>query len=606
MGLASYQKAINYSIDGSLNTGFFELPSFETLEISTEKISLLNHIVTKANAWIKYYENDSNKEHLIQSLETLRLADKFVDVIRFESTEQQSKLFWREQGAVLYMKAVEVCYLLNKSKEAYHFLERNKALLLLEDLTSEEAKEITNLPKKAAQREFNLKRAIYLSENSLQEADGTKQEFIALLKDTILESKYRYKQFVDSLSKAYPEYAKFKKKVDILSHDDLKANYLSDEKAVLHYILNDEQGYGLLTSADTTFLYRLENIPKLNWDIEVLIHRLSKGNSDRDLFNDLAHTVFQNLIPKNIYNEIKGKQLTIIPDYTLQRIPFEALVVDQTNPKYLLEEVEIGYVYSMSLLDQTKRTKRKPTKNLLGLAPVQFDNMGLADLNYSGDELRSITNVFDGDIFLNGNASKAHFFEQVGEHKIIHLSTHADIGDGENPWIAFSDSKMYLKEIYATKNQSDMVVLSACNTSNGTLKRGEGLMSLARGFFYSGAKSVVSSLWPVTDDTGQEIMINFYKNLGQGHSKYKALRKAKLDYLKTTEEAELKHPFYWASFVIIGDNTALTDGPHAYWKFLMIGTLVLLIIIFGPKLFKGWTFIPKTSMDLPKRKRSLN
>ena len=145
---------------------------------------------------------------------------------------------------------------------------------------------------------------------------------------------------------------------------------------------------------------------------------------------------------------------------------------------------------------------------------------------------------------------------------------------------------MYLKEIYATKNQSEMVVLSACNTLSGDLKRGEGVMSLARGFFYSGAKSVVSSLWPVTDESGKDLMISFYKNLDKGYSKSKALREAKLNYLETAKATELKHPFYWAGFVVVGDNAPLVASRHPIWIYIGIVLVLVLIYFFRRKLFK--------------------
>ncbi len=584
--LNSYQTAMDLSLDRSLDLDFDELPDYEQLEYAANKIKLLNHIVTKANAWLSYYERDNNKEHLVRALETFTLADNLVDLIRFESTEYQSKLFWREQGASLYMKAVEVCYLLNRPEEAFHFMERNKALLLLEDLTNEEAKEMANLPQKLAEREFHLKREIFLSENDLQETRNEEQEVIAQLKDSVSASKYRYEQFVDSLNQSYPDYAKFKNKVDILTFNELQSNYISDEGVVLHYILNEEDGYGLLTGTDGPILFQLENTAQLNNDIDSLTSLLSSGISDIIAFNTTSNTLFKNLIPEDIYNKIKGKQLVIVPDYTLQRIPFETLVVDKAKTKYLIEDVEIAYVYSMSLLDHNKGNTRNHSKQLLGLAPVHFDKLGLVELSNSENEILGIAPFFEGDIFLNKKASKANFLKEVAVPKIIHLATHADMGDGENPWIAFSDEKMYLKEIYATKNQSEMVVLSACNTLSGDLKRGEGVMSLARGFFYSGAKSVVSSLWPVTDESGKDLMISFYKNLDKGYSKSKALREAKLNYLETAKATELKHPFYWAGFVVVGDNAPLVASRHPIWIYIGIVLVLVLIYFFRRKLFK--------------------
>ena len=575
--------------DKNLEVKYDDSPLQKSLEFSPEKAILLGHLIAKANGWISYYDNTGNNQHLINAHETFTKADQLIDLIRFESTEQQSKLFWREKGSSLYMKAVVVSNLLNRPQEAYYFMERNKALLLLEDLTNEEAKEIAQIPTEKAQQEYDLKRAIFLSENQLQEnIDLLNSDSLAVLKQTVRKQKYNYEKFIDSLEKTYPDYAKFKKKVDVLTFEDLKSNYITENKATLHYILNESDGYGLLTTVDTTVLFRLSGIPDLNRDVEKLIAALSDGVSDMNEFQAISNTVFQKLFPKNVFDKIKGKQLTIIPDYTLQQIPFGTLVVDGDALNYLFQEVDIAYAYSASLLDHNQKGKKDPDVDFLGIAPIAFDSLKLPELYFSENEIKNIANVYPGETLLNGQASKANFIKNAADHNILHLATHADIGDGDNPWIAFSDSKMFLKEIYATKNHADMVVLSGCNTSNGELKRGEGVMSLARGFFYSGAKSVVSTLWPVSDEAGKDILIHFYKNLNKGLTKSKALQKAKSDYLINTEEPELKHPYYWAGFVVLGDNSPLSEEPLSPWILTGLGLLGMGILLFGYKKIKAY------------------
>lgn len=241
---------------------------------------------------------------------------------------------------------------------------------------------------------------------------------------------------------------------------------------------------------------------------------------------------------------------------------------------YLCQDADLGYAYSASLLHTTKKNQGGNTQGFLGVAPVTFDGLKLPELYFSENEIENVADTYDGETLIKNRATKANFIENADDHSILHLATHADVGDGDNPWIAFNDSKMYLKEIYATKNRADMVVLSGCNTSRGELKQGEGVMSLARGFFYSGAKSVVSTLWPVSDEAGEEILINFYKNLKQGDTKSKALQKAKLEYLATTEEEELRHPYYWAGFVVLGDNAPLTEKSVSLWVIVPVVVLV--------------------------------
>lgn len=584
--LMAYQKAINKAINKKLDLSFDQLPTLEQLSNAPYKTALLNHLIYKANAWISYYEFENKMEHLTQALETFTLADKLVDLIREVSNEEASELYWREQSSALYMKAVEVCFLLNQSEKAYYFMERNKALLLLEDLGQEEAKVIAQIPPLLGAREFTLKRQIFLAENTLFESEDDDIASMDSLKLLVNENKYTYQNFIDSLNTAYPDYAKYKRNPVILTYDELASKYLTNEKAVVHYILNEEDGYGLLTTNEKSILFRLEHTNQLNTNIEQFNALLVDGLSDLSTLSNKSHSLFTNIMPAAIYEQIKGKQLIIVPDYTLQRLPFETLIADADQQKYLLEDVEISYVYSMSLLDHNQGLLKNTSEQFLGVAPVNFEPLGLAALNSSQGELEGIADYFNSEVLLNTNATKDNFLSAANSPKIIHLATHADVGQGENPWIAFSDEKMYLKEIYAIKTASDMVVLSACNTSDGNLKRGEGVMSLARGFFYSGAKSVVSSLWPVNDESGKELMISFYKNLDKGYSKSRALREAKLSYLNNVKAAELKHPFYWAGFVMLGDNAALVKSSVSFWSYTGIVVLLVLIFFFRKKLFK--------------------
>jgi CHAT domain-containing protein len=112
---------------------------------------------------------------------------------------------------------------------------------------------------------------------------------------------------------------------------------------------------------------------------------------------------------------------------------------------------------------------------------------------------------------------------------------------------------LYTYEVYGIPMNAKMVVLSSCNTGNGTLSSGEGILSLARGFLYSGCQSVVMSMWEIDDRSGTEVMKMFYDNLKQGKSKSQALKASRTIYLKSASQLR-SHPYFWASLVVYGDN----------------------------------------------------
>jgi len=298
----------------------------------------------------------------------------------------------------------------------------------------------------------------------------------------------------------------------------------------------------------------------------------------------LSYAVFKTLFPsEKVRSLIKGKKLSIIPDGYLSLLPFEALSTSETTTSYLIEDCDISYLYSWSFL-QNNLISTTEKANFLAMAPVDFTNSDLSKLVYSKDEIKNLKKYYPGESYLNEQASKSSFLNALPNYSMVHLATHADASDSITPWIAFSDSKLTLDEIYLTQNKASLVVLSGCNTTLGRQEVGEGVMSLARGFFYSGTQSVISSLWSIDDRSTPFIMKKFYKNLHDGKTKSTALRNAKLAYLKTHSLSEAS-PYYWASFILIGKDDALTNSIPG-WIFYIIFAVALLLLFLWLKRYK--------------------
>ena len=101
---------------------------------------------------------------------------------------------------------------------------------------------------------------------------------------------------------------------------------------------------------------------------------------------------------------------------------------------------------------------------------------------------------------------------------------------------------------------TDLVVLSACETGLGDLSTGEGVHGLRRAFLMAGARTVVTSLYRVPDGQTKEVMTDFYRALASGKSKIEALSEAQ-NSARTRRQSThgAAHPFYWGSFVLVGD-----------------------------------------------------
>jgi CHAT domain-containing protein len=102
-------------------------------------------------------------------------------------------------------------------------------------------------------------------------------------------------------------------------------------------------------------------------------------------------------------------------------------------------------------------------------------------------------------------------------------------------------------EIYNLVIDADLVMLSACETGLGKVSNGDDVVGLMRGFLYSGAKSVIGTLWEVDDEATAEIAKRFYSNVRAGMGNGKALAEAQEFMAK-----KKPHPFYWAAFAMSG------------------------------------------------------
>lgn len=118
------------------------------------------------------------------------------------------------------------------------------------------------------------------------------------------------------------------------------------------------------------------------------------------------------------------------------------------------------------------------------------------------------------------------------------------------------DGLLNTHEIYNMNINARLAVLSSCSSGEGILRKGEGVMSLARAFMYAGCPSIVMTLWVVEDKSGIRLMTEFYKEIARGTSKDEALRKSKLKFIEE-ENLTRAHPFYWATYICVGTSEPL-------------------------------------------------
>jgi CHAT domain-containing protein len=147
-------------------------------------------------------------------------------------------------------------------------------------------------------------------------------------------------------------------------------------------------------------------------------------------------------------------------------------------------------------------------------------------------------------------------------YRIVHFATHTRLND-EYPDLSSlvlslvdergnpQDGNLRLRDMYNLSLSAELVVLSACETALGKEVKGEGLISMVRGFMYSGTPRVLASLWKVDDQATAELMKEFYGQIFEHNlSPAAALRQAQI---AQRRKKSRQAPYYWAGFQLQGD-----------------------------------------------------
>ncbi|WP_179376768.1 CHAT domain-containing protein [Winogradskyella wichelsiae] len=587
LNFKEYDKALKHiqksiSLLAPLTSNNIEnLPTKTKLKNSKSKLYICAALIEKSKIWLTLAENNPKVEKFYnESIKTLKLADYIIDESRLESKESNTKLFWRKTATEIYLLGTKASIIANNIEDAFYYIEKSKAILLLEDIALRNIRNNSNIPKTISNKDLELKEKITELENLNNSTNNSS------LQRQLLLAKENYIQFIEVLDIKYRLYYKTLQPAEVITYNSFKEKYITKNNAYLQYIIGDERGYGLLITKNESKLFEIEDVETLK-ALTIRYRRLLdipfKDKSSIAEYTKVSNSIYNTLFPQEIRTLLKDKKLTISPDNYLQNIPFESLMTSTKERSYLIFENEISYAYSLTFLDENSKIKRNNNnnnnENFVGFAPVNFSSE-LSQLPNTKEELNSIEKLFSTKMHLNEEATSRTFFKEISDANIIHIASHANANDSISPWIAFHDSKINLNELYNHNTSAELVVLSACNTSLGELYKGEGVMSLSRGFFNTGSHSVLPTLWEVNDRSTVELLNSFYTNLKAGQSKSRALHNAKLKYLETNSLSEAS-PYYWAGFVLIGDDSPieLSSNFNIYYYLILAVLIGLLVFI---------------------------
>jgi CHAT domain-containing protein len=377
------------------------------------------------------------------------------------------------------------------------------------------------------------------------------------------------------------------------SLNTLQNSLLSDRTALVEYLLGDERSYLICVTKNSFHLVALPSAQSIQDSLAAYLLFLedpsipaAKGlPAARRLYADLLRPA-EGFIPASV------DHLIIVPDGVLFRLPFETLALPGAGPssaaRYLNDRYVISYAPSASALFYlARKSKMAYGKEALVFGAPEYLRPGRGEAvegSYSAasvlDEIykrngfvmtpipyarREMTDLArrvrpeKTDLYSGGKATEGAFKRlDLEAYRLIHLACHA-FSDDRYPLrssLVFSigpddteDGFLQVSEMYDMRTNADLVVLSACQTGRGKIVQSEGILGLPRIFFYMGARSVISTLWPVHDKAGAVFMDYFYEAYFQGAGKARALQTAK----RKMAVSKYGHPYYWASYTLTGE-----------------------------------------------------
>ena len=514
-----------------------------------------------------------------------RLGGSDLDATRF-----------RAQFARLYQEAIELSVDLGRPQEAYRTLERFRARSLLDLLGERDLAPPAELPANLVEQARRIEAQLAQFESEIGALDpatatGRIEELIAR-RARVFGERESLRAQVRRIS---PRYAAIAAPVPL------------DVAAARKTLAPQEVGLAYSVGVERTLLFVVlpEGFPgapaeglsvaSIPLGREALAREVSafrslvlagQGVGDDRPPRSLGLRLYSSLLAPAAPWLARAQRLRISTDGPLAALPFAALSVPAAAPgnasTYLAERWPLSTVLSPTLAAELGRMRNdQPAAEAIvafgdpkyagrsGPAPsrgprpsVRFRS-GLAPLPASRGEVEQVAGLFrPARLFLGAEATEARFLAEAPRGRIVHFAGHAlldprfpldsalALSAPDLPGRPGDDGLLEAWEIFERLRLSaDLVTLSACESALGLEAQGEGLLGLTRAFHYAGARTVLSSLWSVSDRSTAELMRRFYAHLGAGEAKDQALAAAQREMVA----GPFRHPYHWAAFQLDGD-----------------------------------------------------
>lgn len=614
-------KATHALFPSDQSTNYFENPSPESIPLDPF-ISIF--FSKKAEILYSAFQKTDSVEYLKAALDAYMLGINEALKSRKSLVTIRSKAIYSKQFNNHFDRAIAMASdLYNRDQSSENFrkllwISDQSKSATLKDMLKKESNSRLGLPEELIAREMDLKTQINFLEQTIYKSGITRKiqsgNEDEMETQKLIEAKAELTELTAALRTTHPRY------YNLMYGQDEKygteyferlvmRNKNLEDYLIIDYFESEDKIYAQYVKGKKSGVLSVPKTPELKASVARFKECLNNKN-DVD-YQSEAYFIYQQIL-EPILESVKTKSIVIIPDGILSYFPFDLLVdgviEERTNYKdfrYLIRTYNISYQHALSLVKEKSKPTLTGNSMLLAFAPdfgmtditaaTLSDNTRnsigkLGSLPYARKEVEYISGKFDGQFLYDENASETNLKRMAKEADIIHLATHSIIND-QNPMMSQlilsadteNDGLLHTYELFDLELNADLICLSACNSGFGELQKGEGMISLARGFLYANAKNILMSLWAVPDRSSSELMNLFYDEVKNDVSYELAIRNAKLEYLQAADN-NLSHPYYWGAFVYVGD----VEARKANWLsgigvLILVAALLVVIVMLAKR-----------------------
>ncbi len=620
--LLQFQKALDFLLDKNSGDPKLSTPReylFEEIELVK---ALLFKGATLKNIGIE--STDKKESYLLNALKELSNADYLLTKIRQSSDRDGTKLMLSDSYKGLYEEALNNSYHLFELTQsnqyldsAYKFISKSKGLSLLETLSGAQAVVTLDLPRDLLEKENTLKSDI--AALSLRIAKGRSTNLpdsvMQKLNGELLNVVREQEAFKEIVARDYPNYYELKYRYDYPTIGEVQDWVKNKSSVFVEYFYGINNIYAVGLDGERISIHVQERDSLIDQHLVdysgsiVNGYNFSTQREDFDRFTSSSFALYKALLLP-IMSQIQSDNtqgLMIVPDGYLAAIPFDALLteavlenneVDYRSLPYLHKSQIVSYHFNSSLgINSDKISGKRKAKNMLAFSYSDEDVATMTaqeilstnQISGSAEEIEKINALVPSvKVYTGKDASESNFQRLAPEFDVIHLAIHgeADMENALESKLIFpvggegQDGILHPYELYKLNLGAELVVLSACESGLGKLYNGEGIFSMARAFAFSGAPSIVMSLWKINDRTTSILMESFYRELTAESPIDLALHQTKDLFLQSSDELTA-HPSNWAALVPIGNMSGFEWASplmFRWWMGLLGGGAILLLL----------------------------